>query len=265
MEATTTTMVTTTSAAMMMSKGVNQNALQNISSHKWYPPRKSCFHKKKSLNNALSIISAMQKSDIDDDDSTVASTASFNEESCAGSKASTVFSIKVPAKKPSSVSFSRKVNVRLTLSYYNYTDEEVENTWYSQDEFDYMREICEHEIVILDGCDGDNKVLRMLGGCERGLEKHLPANVKTRSTKRKRMYKAVLGTQEIFRDEYTEISLRSDIDVIIARLYSQLTTSDQEYANMVGCWDEGAVIDQYEPEEEFDEEDEDNCEDDHSV
>ena len=118
-----------------------------------------------------------------------------------------------------SVSFNPNVRVRLTMSLDRYTQDEVEASWYSQEEYSDIRKECTKQIYMLN-C---GKTLRDKKYCSRGLEKFMEENAIAIADRRERAMDSVLMLQDFF-DEQQQLQQDSNV---IARCYREITRSSQ--------------------------------------
>ena len=95
------------------------------------------------------------------------------------------------------VRFSHNVAIRKTLSLKDYTIEELEACWYSQEESKAIQKQCREEIRRIEM----GKKLNDKKYCSRGLEGHTTAGASSRNRKRKVAISAVLDEQWLQWDE----------------------------------------------------------------
>ena len=129
------------------------------------------------------------------------------------------------------VTFCESVIVRRTMPLSEYTPEEIEATWYSDEEYDQISRQCQKQIRKLN----EGKTLRDKKYCSRGLEGATDAGQCTKDENRYLAYQAVLQVQGSQREQgvYDELA--------IAESYRQVSSDCQLKACVVGIRDQRAA------------------------
>ena len=130
-----------------------------------------------------------------------------------------------------SVTFDYNVRVRTTMARRHYTDEEIEQCWFSKDEYDDILRSCNKQIRKMN----QGQRLKDRKYCERGLEVHTDVGAMERSLNKKRARRAVMEAQMelIFNDDWC--------DEVIADAYRTATMGSQEKAHIKALLDHKEV------------------------
>ena len=89
------------------------------------------------------------------------------------------------------VSFNNSVQVRPTIHFCDYTDEEMEQCWYTRQEYAEISVSCSKQIAKME----NGKILKDKKYCQRGLEKHTTKASLERSILKQTLTQAVLQIQ----------------------------------------------------------------------
>ena len=125
------------------------------------------------------------------------------------------------------VRFSEKVHGRNTLSYRDYTTEEIQACWYTAEESQRIQRHCSKEIHKME----EGSVFKDKKYCSRGLERHTTIGAATKVANRRFVINAVLDEQMI---QWEEGIFDEDA---IAEIYSKANSSCQMRAYIVGLGD----------------------------
>ena len=128
-----------------------------------------------------------------------------------------------------SVSFANTITVQFVLSIEDYTIEEIQSTWYQQDDFERIWKRCHKEIRKLDR----GEKLRNKKYCERGIECHTMKGSKTRFVDRTKARYAVLKEQA-----YQIANELPFNEYAIAQAYQKMSERSLSRANLLGLIDQ---------------------------
>jgi len=143
-----------------------------------------------------------------------------------------------------SVSFAPLAQARRTISIKDYTQEEIRNCWYSEEEYNHIRSSC---IRIVHMSSAGEKVFQSKRQTLRGLECQLPASYASKMATRQ----SAMGSVFVMQNE----SFLNDDggEETISQVYSTISSSSRLWAHCVG------LKDQREAEACYDEDDYDFC------
>ena len=130
---------------------------------------------------------------------------------------------------PKRVRFSPEARARKVSSWRNFSEAEIEATWYSDDERKLIRQSCTRDVQMLD----KGKNVR----CKRGLERHMRSGRSTRHQNVSKSIAAVLDEQDAqWKDEDKSKKFEGDAEAI-AVVYRKVTSRCRIYARNVGMAD----------------------------
>ena len=128
-----------------------------------------------------------------------------------------------------SVSFSDAVQVKKALHINNYTEDEINATWYNESDYHQIREEIEFTADLINlGFLNDDSVAYS----RRGLEYQTPLGARRRRTNKVNSYCAVLDEQDI------QWEAGYDHPELIAKAYSVASYHCQAEANLIALQDE---------------------------
>ena len=137
-------------------------------------------------------------------------------------------------RKRKRVSFSSNSSFRTTLSSQDYSSEEMQATWYTQDEYMTLQKSCCKEILKMDRGES----LKDRKYCSRGLECHTRRGRVLKSKNKVESFQAVLEEQE---SQMREGRPRDDVSIALA--YQRIASSCRLWARVTGIADERAAED----------------------
>lgn len=142
-------------------------------------------------------------------------------------------------KTSKQVTFCSSVRARRTISRHDYTDDEIQATWYSSKEYSEIARSCLKQVQRIEA----GLTLKDKKYCSRGLERHTKIGKLAKDQNRQSSIQAVLDEQDrqVLECEDQHVGLEVFDEISIAEVYGNATSNCQVWANAMGLMDQRAV------------------------